>query len=1060
MEQIDRFPANGFFRGTRTIVLRSLPAGARLTSFRLRITPLSETGAIGPALEIIDFDNSAAAGTVIGTDPENPARETGISRLQGGGAMPWSEVDLGGFRTLASVDGTSLDNKILQVDLGGLFADVGDTGTVPAQGGVFVLGAGANDLPGLRVQRLRLSTAVAAAQPVITSLALRAVASNLTLSIGRQPAAWALPGELTAVAETIDLTDLAQAALDEAETEGGFALLPLHLKTDTTAQLGIEVISEVRETASGLPAGLDESTLDYAHDGTSEAGDDLLMIPVPPGMEVDPNGTRIAIDGTFEGSEISLGSIIDRAPAGALALAVGDAAAQPVAIEKECVLDAVDVLLSTQARAAEVKLDLRQDFDGKPGDISLLSQPATGIFGVSAHGGPRWLSAALGQTVTLPPGSGPVWLVAEAVSEPVAWHLNAETGGGAGAQMQTSDNGGLSWRPARVAGLDGALAGQSRFRRASPVFRVPVTAEIGRDAEAEVLALDRFQPLGRVEFALASDEVARAANGILSAREAAACPRGEQLANGGFADRGQGDIYRPEDWTVSGGNVGRQAFPVQTEDGALAVTLVRLGNVEGGPQSMSQILSVSAGCTYALSFRGFAPVPGPVIELNWRQAGCGLSRTDILEPPPLWAEILDGGAVAFTPSSIQLRAVLSRRLEVSAPLDAEQLEIRLRAPAGQRLYIDAVALTGGSGGLLNPDFTDIDPVAQPVATVAGWSVTPAPTVENPIVTLDIGSGGLRVVNIDPAGQTALLTQKVAVTAGAPFAAALEAHANAGQAGFAVRWTTPDGADAATPLAATLVGDGTGITRLRGTVPEIATGAELQIQLAAGADVTLVAASAQTEAPQAVPVSFLSEAPGRLAVRDFTVAFRPRPQASLPPPPAAPCLPSPADTAPADICECDPCCGKGKDADQAGPATTVQPVGLPPATVVVRPATQPGLEIATLLPRESATASILSRAREVSFLRPLGFGGLRAAAEIASAPDVSPAAANLPVTEINGIGQGREAMLAEVGVSTVAEVANLPAPELARVLNIRSELAESLILQARDMTLAGSDRPAG
>ncbi|MEM9549868.1 MAG: hypothetical protein AAGA05_01765 [Pseudomonadota bacterium] len=1052
MERVDRFPATGFFRGTRTIMVRSLPEGARLLSFRLRIIPVANDASVGPAIETVTFPVFGSAGTVIGTDPDDPNRETGITRVQGGGTLPWSEIQFGGFRTLASVAGSNFAGKVLQVDLGGLFTDVGDTGTVPARNGVFTLGSGTEqDLPGLTVQRLRLSATVASPQPVITELSLRSVASNLTLSIGRQPAAWAMPGEIVTAVETTDLTEFAQAALDEAEVAGGFALLPLHLKTDTTARLAIEVIMDVQEHASGLPAGLRESTLDYAHDGTPEAGDDILQISVPPGMEVDPTGTRIEIDGTFEGSEISLGSVADRTPQGEIALPVGNAAAQPVTISSETVLDAVDVLLSTQARSAEVKIDLRADFDSKPGDISLLSQPATGTLGVSAHGGPRWLSVALGQTVTLPPETVRLWLVVEVVSEPVAWHVNAEAGGAA--EMQTSDNGGLSWRAARAASPDGSLAAQFRLRRASPVFRVPVSAEIGRDDEANILALDRFQPLGRVEFTLDAQSVTEAVNGILSERAAAACPRGEQLINGGFSDRDEGELYRPGNWSVSGGDVSRQFLSVDGLDGQ-SVTVVQVGSRDGGPRSLSQIIPVSPDCTYSVTFRGFVIEPGAVIELIWRVADCGLYRTDTLEPPPFAGSITVDTA-ASTTAGVRLQAILSRSMTVTAPPDAEQLEIRMRAPAGQRLFVDAVSLVGGPVGLRNPDFTELDPLGEGADVIEGWTVHPPLTDESPPLSAEIGIDGLSLTNTDAERRVVMLSQQVSVTPGAPFAAALEARPIAGQAGFAVRWLSRDGAEIGTPLAAPLVDDGTDITRLRGQVPDGAAMAEIQIQLSAGAGATLIAAVAEVEAPETIPVSFLAEAPGRMTVRDFTVAFRPRLPAPLPQlPDATPCLPTPADAAPADFCECDPCCDK---TSQSMPTAIVDivvpPVERPQGTIVANPAALPQLSLAARLPEASATARILSRVREASFLRAPNRLVTRATLGRV-AREAALARANTPVVEINGIGDRREELLAEIGITSVGSIVALSVDELAEILDIRPELSRNLLSQAQ-VILRGS-----
>ncbi|MBO9402629.1 hypothetical protein [Shimia sp. R9_3] len=1048
MQQVERFPARGFFRGTKTLYLRSLPEGAQLSSFRLRLTPIAASNRIGPAEEQISFTDPPVDGSIAGRDTSDDSRETAVSQVRGGGSLPWAEIHLGGFRTLSRLSGAGLAGATLQVDLGGLFVDVAANGTVPSQNGTFTLSDGEQPLPGLTVQRLRIARTSAGAQPIINTLWLRAVASNVTLAMGQQPAAWALPGELSAVTETTDLTTLAQAALDAAGTEGGFAVLPLHIKSDTTAQLAVEVLYEIQERRSGLPDGLRESTLEYTYDGVSEAGDDLLQITVPPNMEIDPAGTHIAIDGTFEGSEITLGPTMDRTPPEAVPLAVGTAAAQPVTITGETILDAVDVLLSTQARQADVKVDLREDFDGKPGDSSLLSQPATGSFGVSAHGGPRWLSTALGQTITVPADAQRIWLVVEPTSAPIAWHVHPETE--PTAELQTSDTGGLSWRPARADSLPDALMAAHRFRRASPVFRVPVSAEIGRDAESSVLSLERFQPLGRVEFALESRSVAEAANGILSARSATTCPRGEQLTNGGFEDRASGnDLYEPQGWSVSGGAVALQSFSVPGDAGPLSVTLLRLGHAESAPRALSQIVKVSPGCPYRAVFRGFAPERGAVIELIWRQTGCGLSRTDVLTPPPFLGTF-DSGLELAAVAGPQLRTILSASLDVMAPEDADQLEVRLRTPANQRLFVDTISLEGGPTGLRNGDFSELALDVDPTEFLSGWRFSPELTLENPPLTIALTTEGLTFTNITADRSSVILSQSAEVNADAPFAAALEAQLSHGEAVFAARWLDGAGAQIDTPLAASIQLEGAEITRLRGTVPAGAATAEIEIELGPNAILTLVAASAELEAPQNIPVSFLSEAPGRMTVRDFTVAFRPRAVATQPPPPESPCVPTPADTAPEDICECAPCKDKGETAPARATLITRLPTELPVGTIA-----QPRLDSVARLPRESATARLRTHASSTAFLSLPGHARVLTPAtnltlNTATLPD-------RPTRELHGIGEGRAAVLETAGITSVCAVARRSATELAQILDVSAEFAEDILSQARELTAGGSNR---
>ncbi len=1050
MRVVDRYPAVGFFTGSRTLTVRSLPPKARVTSFRLTVTPIADAaGAAGPARELLSFVAPDGAPLDVARDPEDPARRTDVSRSTGFGPRRWTEIAFAGFRTPSHVEGEDLLDSALHVDVGGLFVEVDQNGTIPMQGSVFQLPGDAADLPGLSVRRMRLMAPTnAAPTPVVESLTLRAVASNLTVAIGDQPPVWARPGDVTDRVETGELAEFAQAALAEARVDNGLAVLPVTVKTDTTARLAIDVVTEYEETATGLPDGLAEMTLDYAHDATADAGDDLLTVAAPDGMELDPARTRVEIDGSFEGSEIGHGPLADRAPAASLTLPEGHAAAAPVSVTAETVADAVDLLLSTQRRNAGIEIDLREDFDGKPGDVSLLAKPAGAALDVSRHAAPHWLSVALGQPVTLPaadPISGKprIWVVVQAVAGPLDWHLNP-AGAAATAQMQTSDDGGLSWRPARVQPLDGALDPGLRLRRASPVFRVPVRAEIGRGAEATELALDRFQPLGRVAFALDAAAFAGAVNAVLAGRRSTACPRGEQLANGGFADRDNGESYRPGDWTVSGGTLGRRRFMVEGLAGTERVRLIRIGGGERPAQSISQVVPVAPGCPYRLTFRGFRQSPGARVELIWRGPDCGVLRVDTLEPPePLISDQSQSG------DGLILLTIPAASLDAAAPEGVDQAELRVAAEPDVPVFVDALSLVGGPAALINPDFREFVPSGIESERLRGWQVSPAGASEDDGFTAALSLDGLTLTNGNTQGRRLILSQRLPVAPGAPFAAGLDASVPAdyrdGPApAFGAIWLDGTGAAVGAPLAAGVAADGAAVTRLAATVPEGVAQAEIRIEIAPGSSVTLHAVAADTRAPECVPVSFLSEAPGRLTVRDFTLGFRPAPA----PPPvftATPCAPTPADRAPGDVCEPDPCCG----ADPPDPAAPVpiEPLG---GISVIDAVTSPAVQVAQVatplsslvsgLPAASATARIAEIAAR---RRRAGTVATRRRVETVGPADRS-------VAEVNGVGAARTARLARLGIVTVRDLAQAAEGDLVRELGFDPRLARNLIARARTM----------
>ncbi len=1022
MRAVDSFPANGFFSGSRTFEIRSIPAGARIRSARITVTPIADgSGRVGPAVETLTFLD-ADDNPLVAVDLNDRTRPTGVSKTNRSGNPPWTEIVLGGRRTLDGVEGQHLVGSTLQVDVGGLFVEVDANGTIPIADEPFTLSSNDADLPGLTVSRMKLRAGGADPDvPNVQALTLMAIGSNLLLRFAEQPPVWAHPGELTSPVTSPELAEFLQAALDAAKEEGGFAVVPVALKTDTTALLALSSEVEFDEVRSGLPDGLTEVRLEYGHGGASAAGDDLLTITVPGGAELDPAATRVEIAGSFEASEITWGPLVDRAPASSLAVAAGEAAAQPVSVPAETVVDAIDILVSTADVSATLEVDIRKDFDGKPGDVSLLAARARIGIDKSRHAKPTWVSAALGQSLALAPadpatGKPRVWIVVQSARGTAAWHLNPSEGT---AELQTSKNGGLSWRPARVAGLDGALAADLRLRRATPVFHMPVSVEIGRGAEAEMLSLDEFEPLGRVEFALNSNGLAARVNDVLGKRRAVACPRGEQLENGQFADRPLEGTYAPAGWSVSGGVITTRQVFVSNVPG-LNARIVAIGDRES-PISISQVLPASGGCEYELLVRGFQEEQASRVELIWRGDGCSVSRVDTLTPAVFMAD--DGIASV---AAAALTFMPSARLRVTAPVEARQVEVRAVSGDDAELFVDAISLVGGLQAIRNPDFTEI--VAD--EGVVGWTVEPPLEThgDEEFVVGAIG-GFVVILNQSTEGRTLSIAQTPPVSAGASYrvevvarSAVLEAATSVPSA--SLTWLTADGAAIDPPVVAAIVENGAERVRLQGEVP--ASAAEVEVRIAVPPNTVLAVAnvSAEFSQPTEIPISFLAESPGTLHIRDFRVGFREAPLPVAPEPEEGPCLPTPSDVRPEDACGCDPC-GKHK-----GPAPASAPIG----TVSVRP--RPVVSARGIL-----SASIAGR---------LAAGSLRTLPMAMLAPLSAPLEIARPVIDVPEVGPARSAALETIGVTSVRHLALANPVDLERRLGFPRALARTLIENANSL----------
>jgi DNA-binding beta-propeller fold protein YncE len=83
--------------------------------------------------------------------------------------------------------------------------------------------------------------------------------------------------------------------------------------------------------------------------------------------------------------------------------------------------------------------------------------------------------------------------------------------------------------------VSGRLAGFFRLRHTPDQFQMPLSVQVGEGETAVPVSLDRFRPLGRIDFTIDFPEFAAAINQAARRTETAICARGEQLQNGDFA---------------------------------------------------------------------------------------------------------------------------------------------------------------------------------------------------------------------------------------------------------------------------------------------------------------------------------------------------------------------------------------------------------------------------------------------------------------------------------------------------------------------------------------------
>ncbi len=509
------------FQGNQVALLRSLPAKAQITSATATVTPLDATGGVDPFAETITFK---------GTSGDWGATKTVV-------AGRWVEVDLHNRRTLAGVMGTHLNNTTLQVDLGGAYAEINANGGFKAPGDFpFSLSSDSEPLPGLTVTKFKLTNPPpppSAPTPDISLVTINSVPSNVNLRLGEMPPFWTHLGEMTQPETTPDFAPILQAFLAGVQVENGFYTVPLVLHSDTIARLKVNLEIEFLIQESVLPEGLNEVTLPFGFNTTPEARQELLQVSVPANVRVAPGGTTGRVLGAFDETRIVYGPTGEVFPVGSVEVSPSWSQAQSILLSEAVSATAVDLLLAV-TRSARLQLDLCDDLDGKPGSASLLPNPVSlelpGPVGQVSGEEPKWVSVPLPVEVKFQ--NTRYWLVLQSIEGQADWSVAPASAGMVG--MQRTQDGGLSWRDTTVPVTPGLLTAFFRLRSRPDRFQVPIELQVGSSDQAIRVSMDRFQPLGRVDFGLDFEAVAQAVNQVLEKTAPAACPEREHLANGDF----------------------------------------------------------------------------------------------------------------------------------------------------------------------------------------------------------------------------------------------------------------------------------------------------------------------------------------------------------------------------------------------------------------------------------------------------------------------------------------------------------------------------------------------
>jgi hypothetical protein len=498
------------FERDRQLVLRCLPAGTRVRSANVTVTPVADDPD-GRFLETLGF--------------VGPSGDWGAVRTTSIGAV---EVHLRARRTLAAVRGSGLEDAALLVDLGGGFVPVDAVGGLGGTS-TFLLRGDDTDLPGHTVTGLRLASTTAD----VHALQVASPPTNVSLAFAGGPTFLTHLGPLVVPVTSPDVADVLQAALDVADVVDGHHVLRLVVRSDTIARLDLSVDLDVELAVTATPAGVGRVTLPYGFGGRPEVDGSPLSIAVPPGMVAVPGATTGRVRGAFEATRVVHGPLATSAPTAEVPVTSATPLAQPLLTATAVAADAVDLQLTAVTPEVELAVDVVADLDGKPDRVSVLPRPATVRLTRDQAPGPTWISVPLpGELATT--ADSRLWIVVQARTGAAAWAAHA-TEDVAQPQLHTTRDGGLSWR--QVAGAaDETLDARFRLRATTRTFHVPLELQVHRDGATAVVPLDRFEPQGAVDFDLGFDAVTDAVNATLRATPAGRCPTGEHVGNGDFSE--------------------------------------------------------------------------------------------------------------------------------------------------------------------------------------------------------------------------------------------------------------------------------------------------------------------------------------------------------------------------------------------------------------------------------------------------------------------------------------------------------------------------------------------
>lgn len=377
----------------------------------------------------------------------------------------------------------------------------------------------------------------------------------------------------------------------------------------------------------------------------------------------------------------------------------------------------------------------------------------------------------------------------------------------------------------------------------------------------------------------------------------------------------------PVAWIVTAGRVRRLALPGRGPAaflGEIGRQGDRVNPVPAATAAVSQVVPATAGCTYELIFQGLATERDAVAEVIWKAGDCGVSRTDTVAITPIDERAAQAQGLPLLPL---------HRARFAAPEGATQAELRFRAPAGVAALVDGASFRGTAASVLNGELTG-EGLPEP------WTLSPEGAPGFAVLPEEDGP---RLRNAG--SREAAISQEIELGAGKGFLLEVQARSvplSARQAARAeIRWLALDGAEAGPAASWELPLEGFDTVSAQGTAPAGALRAQLRLVVPAGMAVDVRRLDLRFPEPAWVPVTFVAQAPGDLAVLGWELLYDQVPATRPPIPAGGLCPLSPTPRVAGEPSPGGGCCGgrearaafSGAPAPVAAPAPITEIAGI-------------------------------------------------------------------------------------------------------------------------------------